>query len=303
MQAQENFSILLVDDDPTVIHILSHMLSDFAPLRFAPSGRVALKLARQSVPDLVLLDVEMPEISGFEVCKSFKSDRQLAEVPIIFVTSHDSQQLEAIGIQLGAADFIRKPPSKPLVLARVRAYQRLKMLSGTLQGVATVDFVTGALTRREFERMLTQEWLRAERSGAPLALLLAEVGELAAGDGESGEAPRDTTLHRVADALRRSGARPTDVLGRYSAREFALLLPETDVHGASVVAQRAIDAAGALGTTLIVGASCRASARGNAGEAAGAVPDELIIAAAQALGLARAADDRRARFVNIANLR
>jgi diguanylate cyclase (GGDEF)-like protein len=301
MQAQEKFSILLVDDDPTVIHILSHMLSDFAPLRFAPSGKVALKLAHQSVPDLVLLDVEMPEISGFEVCKSFKSDPLLAEVPIIFVTSHESQQLEAIGIQLGAADFIRKPPNKPLVLARVRAYQRLKMLSDTLHGAATLDFVTGALTRRELERMLTQEWLRAERSGAPLTLLLAAVA-YPAGD-DPGEAARDIALHRIADALRQSAARPSDLLGRYSAAEFALLLPETDVQGASIVAQRAIDAVGALQTVLIVGGSCRASARGNSGEVVGAVPDELIRAAVQGLHLARAADDRRARFVDIASLR
>jgi diguanylate cyclase (GGDEF)-like protein len=293
MQAPEKFSILLVDDDPTVIHILSHMLSGFTPLRFAPSGRIALKLARQSVPDLVLLDVEMPEISGFEVCKSFKSDRLLADIPIIFVTSHESQQLEAIGIQLGAADFIRKPPNKPLVLARVRAYQRLKILSDTLQGAATVDFVTGAATRREIEKTLTQEWLRAERSGAPLTLLLAEVTDLAPAGVDDLE--RDGRLHCVADALRRAGERPADLVGRYSDKEFALLLPETDVHRGSIVAQRAIDAVGALKMTLSVGGSCRATATG-------AVPDELIRAAAQALNLARAADDRRARFVDIASL-
>jgi CheY-like chemotaxis protein len=129
MQAQERFSILLVDDDSLVVRILSHILSDFAPLRFATSGRVALKLAREAVPDLVLLDVDMPELSGFEVCKAFKRDAALAQVPIIFITSHESPQLQTMGLQLGAVDFISKPPHAPLVLARVRTFQRLKMLS------------------------------------------------------------------------------------------------------------------------------------------------------------------------------
>ena len=136
MQAQERFSILLVDDDSMVVRILSHILSDFAPLRFATSGRVALKLARESVPDLVLLDVDMPELSGFEVCKAFKSDPALAQVPIIFITSHESPQLETTGLELGAVDFISKPPHAPLVLARVRTHQRLKMLSDTSVGRA-----------------------------------------------------------------------------------------------------------------------------------------------------------------------
>src|ERR1700719_1632425 len=114
MKAREKFSILLVDDDPMVIRILSRILSDFTPLRFATSGRAALRLAHESVPDLVLLDVDMPELSGFEVCKAFKSDTALAEVPIIFITSHESAQLEAKGLELGAADFIGQPPDGPL---------------------------------------------------------------------------------------------------------------------------------------------------------------------------------------------
>ncbi|MDB6082280.1 MAG: diguanylate cyclase, partial [Gammaproteobacteria bacterium] len=101
-----------------VVRILSRILSDFTPLRFATSGHAALKLARDSVPDLMLLDVDMPVLSGFEVCKAFKTDPALAEVPIIFITSHESAQLEAKGLELGAADFISKPPHAPLVLAR-----------------------------------------------------------------------------------------------------------------------------------------------------------------------------------------
>src|ERR1700732_607512 len=216
MQAQEKFSILLVDDDSMVVRILSRILGDFTPLRFATSGRAALKLPRESAPDLVLLDVDMPELSGFEVCKAFKSDAALAEVPIIFITSHESAQLEAKGLELGAADFINKPPHAPLVLARVRTYQRLTMLSDTMRSAVKMDFLTGAVTRRELEKALTQEWLRAQRSAAPRALLLADIEGFTAYNAEFGEEKGDDCLKSVAECLRSAGHRPADLLGRYA---------------------------------------------------------------------------------------
>src|SRR5580658_3768282 len=265
---QENFSTLIVDDDPTVIRILSRILSNFAPLRFATSGRTALKLARESAPDLVLLDVDMPEVSGFEVCKAFKSDPALSEVPIIFITSHESALLEAKGLALGAADFISKPPHAPLVLARVRTYQRLKMLSDTMRSAVKMDFLTGAVTRRAWEKAVTQEWLRARRSAAPLALLLADIEGFTAYNAEFGEEKADACLKSVADSLRSAAHRPTDVLGRFAGGKFALLLPGTDAQGASTVARRAMDEvsdlqilhAASMGSgrvTLSVGGSCR----------------------------------------------
>jgi diguanylate cyclase (GGDEF)-like protein len=311
MQAQEKFSILLVDDDSMAVRILSRILSDFAPLRFATSGSAALKLARESAPDLVLLDVDMPVLSGFEVCKAFKSDPALAEVPIIFITSHESAQLEAKGLELGAADFISKPPHAPLVLARVRTYQRLKMLSDTMRSAVKMDFLTGAVTRRELEKALTQEWLRAQRSEAPLALLLADIEGFTAYNAEFGEDKGDDCLKSVADSLRSAAHRPTDVLGRYAGGKFALLLPETDARGASTVAQRAVDAVGELQilhaalmgrgrVTLAVGGGCRGSSRSSTwNAAAGAVPNDLIDAAELALKSARAAGGHQARVVEM----
>jgi diguanylate cyclase (GGDEF)-like protein len=321
MQARENFSILLVDDDCTVVRILSHILRDFEPLRFATSGRLALKLARDSVPDLVLLDVDMPELSGFEVCKQFKSDPTLSQVPIIFITSHGSPQLEALGMQLGAADFLGKPPHAPLVLARVRIYQRLKLLSETLRSAAKMDFLTGAVTRRQLEKALTQEWLRSQRSSAPLTILLVDIDGFTAYNAEFGEEKGDACLHAVADALRAVGHRPTDVLGRYAGGKFALLLPETGALGAGTVAQHAVDAVDALQIlhaastgkahiTLSVGGACRDPSHSSMGDASaksrrpldGAVPDDLIEAAEQALNHARLAGGRQAAIVEIADL-
>ena len=316
MLAQEKFGILLVDDDSMVVRILSRILSDFTPLRFATSGRAALKLARESTPDLMLLDVDMPDWSGFEVCKAFKCDPALAAVPIIFITSHESAQLEAKGFELGAADFISKPPHAPLVLARVRTFQRLKTLSDTisdtLRTAIKMDFLTGAVTRRELEKALTQEWLRARRSAAPLALLLADIEGFTAYNAEFGEEKGNVCLKSVADSLRSAANRPTDVLGRYAGGQFALLLPGTDARGATTIARRAINAvndsqirhaAGRDRVTLSVGGGCRdPSPSANWNASAGTVPNDLIAAAERALKSARSAGDHQSRIVDVVNL-
>jgi diguanylate cyclase (GGDEF)-like protein len=314
MQARENFSILLVDDDLMVVRVLNRILIDFSPLRFASSGRAALKLARESTPDLVLLDVDMPEFSGFEVCKAFKSDPALVEVPIIFITSHESAQLEAKGLELGAADFISKPPHASLVLARVRTYQRLKMLSETVRSAVRMDFLTGATTRRQLEKALTQEWLRAHRSGAPLAVLIVDIESFTAYNAEFGEEKGDACLKSVADVLRSAARRPTDMLGRYAGGKFAVLLPDTDALGAAVVAQRAIEAVSNLQILLSatgghgrmklsVGGGCRDATRSTVWkDAAGTVPNDLISAAEKALRGARRAGDGHARIIDIADL-
>jgi diguanylate cyclase (GGDEF)-like protein len=314
VQAKENFNILLVDDDLMVIRILNCILSDFTPLRFATSGRVALKLARECTPDLVLLDVDMPEYSGFEVCKAFKSDPALAEVPIIFITSHESAQLEAKGLELGAADFIGKPPHAPLVLARVRTYQRLKMLSETVRSAVKMDFLTGAVTRRQIEKALTQEWLRVQRSAAPLSFLLADIEGFTAYNAEFGDEQGDACLKLVADVLRSAARRPNDLLGRYAGGQFALVLPSTDGQGASRVAQRAIEGVHALQilhssqdcgrVALLMGGGCRDLSRSTAWTAAvSAIPSDLIAAAEQALLCVKSAGDHQPKVLDVADLR
>jgi len=323
MNSQENFSILLVDDDSLVIRMLGRMLSEFSPLRFATSGRVALKLALEAVPDLILLDVEMAELGGFEVCKQFKSNPKLASVPIIFVSSHESAQLEAIGLELGAADFITKPPHPAVLLARIRTFQRMKMLSDTLRGTTTMDFLTGAASRRQFEKSLTLECLRAVRSKAPLALLLADIDDFAAWSNELGEERSDSCLRTVADALRTALHRPADLLGRFATGTFAILLPETTGEGAAIVARCAIDSVDArriedaVSTasdqiTLSVGGGLRGSSRSDTRDIAkgrsthalpgGAIPDDLIFAAEQALRGARSAGGHQARYIDISDL-
>jgi diguanylate cyclase (GGDEF)-like protein len=304
MQPKENFSILLVDDDLMVVRILNSILSQFTPVRFATSGRKALRLARESTPDLVLLDVDMPETSGFEICKSLKSDPALAEVPIIFITSHESAQLEAKGLALGAVDFIGKPPHAPLVLARVRTYQRLKSLSETMRSAVKMDFLTGAVTRRQIEKALTEEWMRVRRSQTPLAFLLVDIEGFTAYNATHGDEQGDACLKSLADVLRSAARRPTDLLGRYGGGKLALLLPNTDSAGVDKIAQRIVAAVRGLHSVEIsLGAGCRDVSRSTVWNAAvDGVPNDLIAAAEQALRMAKTAADHQIRLIDVVDI-
>jgi diguanylate cyclase (GGDEF)-like protein len=196
-------------------------------------------------------------------------------------------------------------------MARVRTYQRLKILSETVRSAVKIDFLTGALTRRQLEKALTQEWLRSQRSAAPLALLLTDIESFSAYNVAFGEEKGDECLKSVAAALRSLARRPADVLGRYAGGQFALLLPDTDAEGASKVAQRAIDAVADLQiphaestgggrVELSAAGGCFTSSRATGGNAdAAAVPHDLISAAESALRSARRVGGRQAKVIDI----
>jgi diguanylate cyclase (GGDEF)-like protein len=321
VSAGERYNILIVDDDPIVIRVVANMLAEFSPLRFATSGTDALLLARRDVPDLVVLDVEMPGLGGFEVCKAFKADPLLAVVPIIFLTSHQSMELEAAGLQLGAVDFITKPPHAALVLARVRAQMEVKRLSDTLRGSVVMDFLTGTSNRLQFERTLHQEWERSGRSADTLCLLLMEMDGFAGYCAEHAEEDSDSVLRAVANALRAALFRPADLLARYANGTFAGLLPQTQLPGAAAVARRAIQAVdqlrisltaadSAVPLTLSVGiASCRTLSRASPADfdrgldvsarPFGATKEVLIAAAEQALAATRTAGGHGSSSVEV----
>jgi diguanylate cyclase (GGDEF)-like protein len=178
-----------------------------------------------------------------------------------------------------------------------------------MRSAVNMDFLTGTLTRHAFEKALTQEWLRAQRSGAPLALLLADIEGFTAYNVKWGEEKGDACLKSVADALRAAAHRSIDLLGRFAGGKFALLLPETDAQGASTVAQRAIAALDEMQTsrtapigrvTLCVGGGYRDASHSSSRNAA--VQNDVIAAAEQALKSARSAGGHQVRMLDIADL-
>ena len=176
----EKQSILIVDDDPWTIKLLGRILVKEGHLRVATNGVDALRLARESEPDLVLLDAEMPGMNGFQVCEAIKADPMLAGVPVIFVTSHNAPDFELAGFDKGAADFIAKPVSAPLVLARVRTQLRVKRLTDDLRLLSTVDALTGVPNRRRLDEELPREWQRCRRAAAALQFARQFLVETAA---------------------------------------------------------------------------------------------------------------------------
>jgi diguanylate cyclase (GGDEF)-like protein len=239
-------SLLLVDDDAASVQVLARMLHGLGELRFALSGEDALRLAHESAPDLVLIDAEMPGLSGLQVCAALHADPLLADVPVIIVTGHTEVAAEVAGFAAGAADFIRKPPVAEVVVARVRTQLRLKALGDALRASALTDGLTGLSNRRRFDQDLRVECERARRGGDSLALLLVDVDHFKRYNDHYGHVSGDTCLREVGMAIRAAIRRPADLAARYGGEEFAVLLPQTDAAGARGMAQRVVDAIGAL---------------------------------------------------------
>jgi len=307
--------ILLVDDDPTSIQLLGRALMDLGEVVFATSGEEALRMTAESAPDVVLLDAEMPGLSGFQVCEQLKADPRWVDLPVIFVTSHHEAEFEVAGFDIGAADFIAKPVSPPLVRARVKTQLRLKRMADELRHLATVDGLTGIANRRNFDLTLGREWLRSRRSGEPLSLLMIDIDHFKDYNDHYGHLAGDTCLYTVAQALVRAAQRPADVVARYGGEEFAVLLPGAPRAGAEHMTHRILDAVEGLGVahaasptarhvTVSVGVSCfdaQSACWTVAPREPLCQPLDLVRAGDQALYLAKAAGRARARLLDIAD--
>lgn len=239
-------SLLLVDDDPTIIQLLSRMLSNYPTVRFATSGVDALRLCKEAMPDLILLDAQMGDMSGLQVCEALKADVALADVPVIFVSSHQESALEVAVLEMGAVDFIRKPFEAPQVLARVGTQLKLKRLADDLRRLSRIDAATGLGNDSAHAEQLQREILRAAEAAGPIALVLLELDFFASYEALYDRKAAEACLAAVADALRRSTRRPGDFAARLGRDRFALILADTAADDALHVANRALRAVEAL---------------------------------------------------------
>jgi diguanylate cyclase (GGDEF)-like protein len=242
-------SVLIVDDDPRVVQVMGQILAGVGELRFATNGDDALRLARESAPDLILLDAEMPGMSGFQLFESLSMDPALANVPVIFVTSHSEAEFEISALEMGAVDFIGKPFRASLVLARVKNQLRAKHIAEELGRVTATDVVTGIANRRQFDELLEREWRRARRGGDPLSLLLVDIDHFRLYNERHGHPSGDACLRSIAELLTGFCRRPADLVARCGGDEFMVLLPQTRRNGAEQVAHRIVDAIASLDTS------------------------------------------------------
>lgn len=234
--------LLLVDDDPTIIQLLSRILSGFRSVRFATTGTDALRLAQEDPPDLILLDAQLGDMSGLQVCEALKADDGLADVPVIFVSSHQESELEVAVLKLGAVDFIRKPFNASQVTARVHTQLKLKRLADDLRRQSRVDTDTGLPNRQAFEEMLARELPRAAEGRQRLCVALVDIDFSKSYESLYGGTAAQASISLVAEALRRSARRPGDWVARLARDRFGLILPDSDAEAGMQVAHRALDA-------------------------------------------------------------
>lgn len=231
--------ILIVDDIPDNIRVLSRMLVDDGhEISAANNGRQALKLAANCAPDLVLLDVMMPDLDGYQVCAALKADPLLRAIPVIFITALADVEDETRGLALGAVDYITKPFKEAIVRMRVKTQLELKRQRDILERLSQVDGLTGIPNRRAFDERLDQEWRRSIRTGKPLAVAMIDVDLFKQYNDAHGHLVGDDCLRRVARALTDGLKRGGDFVARYGGEEFVCLLCDMDPPGVARVAEQ-----------------------------------------------------------------
>lgn len=232
--------ILIVDDTPTNIQVLAEALCSDYRVKVATSGKTALAMVNtpESRPDLILLDVMMPEMDGYEVCRRLKESQATQDIPIIFVTAKNDVTDEEYGLRLGAMDYIVKPFRLAIVKARVLNHINLKTKTDLLETLALVDGLTGIPNRRRFDEVLDNEWKRAQRDCSALAVIMADIDYFKAYNDTYGHGAGDQCLKAVAKALVSSLNRPSDMLARYGGEEFVAVMPDTEAEGAHTLAER-----------------------------------------------------------------
>lgn len=231
-------TILIVDDEPANIRVLAEHLKDAYELRVATSGERALTVARSGEPlDLILLDVNMPGIDGFEACRHLKADSRTARIPVIFITGNTGEQEEVLGFQAGAVDYVTKPFSPVVIQARVNTHAELKRCHDLLERQSYCDSLTGIANRRHYEETLPTMWSYACRNRTSLACIMIDIDDFKKYNDLYGHQAGDDCLKRVATALNTLARRKIDLLVRYGGEEFCCLLPNTDLAGALQVAE------------------------------------------------------------------
>lgn len=234
--------VLIVDDQPINIRILNEVFTDPFDVLMATSGEKALQLAKEQQPDLILLDIIMPAMDGYEVCRRLKADPLTEFIPVIFVTAETEADVEAYGFEIGAVDFISKPINPAIVRARAITHLTLKLYMDNMRNIAWLDGLTGLHNRRRFDELLTQNWLLCRREQRPLALLMLDVDFFKRYNDQYGHLAGDDCLRTIAKILKSALRRPADMAFRYGGEEFACLLPFTDERGAQERASAILEA-------------------------------------------------------------
>mgnify|MGYP003455644881 FL=1 len=236
-------TILVVDDMTTTLLLLHDLLKDTYEVKIAKSGTKALEILNSPNDiDLILLDVEMPDINGYDVCKRIKNNETIKNIPIIFITGRTSQEDEEYGLNLGAIDYITKPFNKAIVKLRIKNYLNLKIKNDMLEKLSMYDGLTNIRNRRFFDETFEKTFSEIKRDKKSLAVLMIDIDFFKPYNDNYGHGQGDETLRKVAKALEKTIKRASDFVARYGGEEFVILLKDINKDGVEAVANNLLNA-------------------------------------------------------------
>lgn len=325
-------TILIVDDSPTNLGMLFDCLTNAGfQVLVAHDGESAIQKVKEANPDVILLDIIMPGLNGFETCRRLKAAECSQDIPVIFMTALSQTAVVVRGFQLGAVDYIIKPTQQEIVLARVKTHLTLRRLQNSLQEqntklqkeiaqrkraeaalkqaneelqrLAALDGLTQVANRRRFDECLSKAWQILARERLPLSLLMCDVDFFKLYNDSLGHQAGDECLQQIAEAMKRAVKRPADLVARYGGEEFAIILPNTNSEGAMRVAEEIRSLVRKLEithpqssisdyVTLSLGVSC-------AVPCPKCSPEKLLAAADQSLYQAKASGRDRVVFASL----
>ncbi len=230
--------ILIIDDSPDELAVAkSRLAKECEHILCAESGKAGLETAKQEKPDLILLDVDMPDMSGFDLCRALKADPELCMIPVLFLSGLVSGEDKIRGLDLGGIDYITKPFDSFELQARVRAALRSKNLQDLLIEYAHIDPLTGLPNRRALMERLQLEWMRMERHGQPFSLVMADIDHFKKVNDVYGHIVGDQLLQEIANVFAKR-CRKIDMPARYGGDEFAIIVSQATAESTRCMAER-----------------------------------------------------------------
>jgi len=246
----KKYRILIVDDERSNRKLLSELLSEEFDVVLAKNGSQVFQfLNGEQVIDLVLLDIMLPDMDGYEIIKRMKNNDNQKDIPVIFITVLDSAEDEEKAFQLGAVDFITKPFHPSIVKLRVKNQINLIEQKQMLEEMAGIDGLTGINNRRSFDTIYQKEWQKILRYKDPLSLIMIDVDFFKNYNDFYGHGAGDAVLKEIAKAIKNQLNRPEDMVARYGGEEFVVVLPRTEKNGAMQKAEKIRKAVESLAIT------------------------------------------------------
>jgi two-component system, cell cycle response regulator len=230
--------ILVIDDNPDALLIAKSRLNkECEKILCAEGGKAGLETAKREKPDLILLDIDMPDMSGFDVCRALKADPELCMIPVLFLSGSVSAEDKIKGLDLGGVDYVTKPFDAYELQARVRAALRTKNLQDLLIEHAHIDPLTALPNRRALMERLQQEWSRMERHGESFSFIMADIDHFKMVNDTFGHIVGDHLLQEIAKVFAKQ-CRNIDLPARYGGEEFAIVVSHESAENAVNLAER-----------------------------------------------------------------